>query len=815
MINVKLSEYEKKRDFSETSEPVGEIRESDAGLRFVVQKHHASRLHYDFRLEVDGVLKSWAIPKGPTLDPTEKRLAVMVEDHPYDYKDFEGIIPAGNYGAGNVIIWDEGTYHSYEHENRNESLELIRQGLEKGDLKFVLRGKRLQGKYALVKMKTGEDNNWLFLKKKDEYAVPGFQINSLDDPFPHKIKPMLATLVKEPFNHPDWIFEIKLDGYRTIAEIRDGGVELYSRNFTSFNQLFEPISQALAGSADAVFDGEVVVLDERGRSNFQLLQNYARGGSGQLVYFVFDLLYLEGKDLRNLPLCERKDKLKKFLPEHPNIRYVDDVKEMGKEFFSLAVENGLEGMIAKHCTSRYQTGKRSSDWQKIKVVQRQEAVICGFTRPKGCRPYFGSLILGAYEDDTLTHIGNCGTGFNEATLKKIHSLLEPLIQAQSPFNQKVAAADAITWVRPELVCEVKFSEWTDEGSMRHPVFLGLRADKSAREVRKEIFEPPAVEKIDTSLENNNHDTGGVTGTMDQEVTINRQPVKLTNLDKVFWPEEKYTKGDVIAYYRSMAKFILPYLKDRPQSLYRTPNGITEAGFYQKDVSSFVPDWVETHTVFSESNEKSILYMLCQNEQTLAYMANLGCIEINPWLSRIQSPEHPDYLVIDLDPEDISFEKVIETAQAVHDVLKSASVNSFPKTSGATGLHVYIPLEARYHYDIVREFARLIATLVHNEVPSITSIERSPKKRQQRVYLDFLQNRSGQTLASVYSIRPRPGATVSTPLQWKEVKPGLDPSRFTIQTIGKRVEKVGDLFAGVLGPGIDIEKTIKKFEKRLS
>ncbi len=482
---MNLDEYEKKRDFTETPEPTGQVRDADGDLCFVVQKHYASHLHYDFRLELDDVLISWAIPKGPTLDPAEKRLAIMVEDHPYDYKDFEGRIPAGNYGAGTVIIWDKGTYHSYEGEARGKTIDSVKQGLAKGDLKFVLKGSKLKGKFALVRIKSKKDNNWLFIKKKDDYAVPDFQIDSLNDPFPHKIKPMLATLVNEPFNHQDWMFEIKLDGYRAIAEVENGQVELYSRNCNSFNQLFGPIINGLKNSVEAIYDGEVVVLDESGRSKFQLLQNYAKSGVGNLFYFVFDLLYLEGKDQRSHPLRERKAKLKQFLPEHPNIRYVDDLSQFGKEFFALAQENGLEGIIAKRSYSRYQGGKRSYDWQKIKVTMRQKAIICGFTRPKGSRLHLGALILGAYEEGELIHIGNCGTGFSAASLRDTYELLLPLVQTESSFKNRIVAADVITWVKPVLICEVRYSEWTDEGIMRHPVFLGLRTDKEAIEVQKE------------------------------------------------------------------------------------------------------------------------------------------------------------------------------------------------------------------------------------------------------------------------------------------------------------------------------------------
>ena len=800
---MKLDKYEKKRDFSQTPEPSQQEGGSDGILRFVVQKHRATRLHFDLRLELDGVLKSWAVPKGPTLDPDEKRLAVMVEDHPYDYKNFEGRIPSGNYGAGTVTIWDEGTCNAYENREKEVSQQEFRRGLANGDLKFVLHGNKLKGKFALVKMKSEQDNNWLLLKKKDDYAVSDFQLDSLNDPFPKKIKPMLATLVEEPFDHPDWLFEIKLDGYRAIADVSGGTAELYSRNFTSFTEKFAQITKALSNGVDAVYDGEIVVLDEKGRSRFQLLQNFAKQGEGRPVFFVFDLLYLEGKDLRSLPLIERKEKLKQFLPESDDLKYVDYIKEEGKSFFALAQENGLEGIIAKRSSGSYLTGKRTTDWQKIKVAMRQDAIICGFTKPKGSRKHFGALVLGVYNNKKLIHIGNCGTGFDEETLAGVHEQLKPLVQKESPFKEKVPAAEKITWVQPKLVCEVRFSEWTDDGIMRHPVFLGLQTAKIGQtKTSAPVHKNPETEIKELSAES------------DQEITLNNQPLKLTNLNKIFWPQEKYSKRDVINYYQRMAPYILPYLIDRPQSLHRTPDGIIKEGFYQKNVSEIAPDWVETHSVYSESNDKEVLYLLCQNEQTLIYMANLGCIEINPWLSRTQNLDHPDYLVIDLDPEDISFDKVVEAALAVNDLLTTANIVCYPKTSGATGLHIYIPLQAKYNYEVVREFSRLIATLVHNEVPDFTSIERSPKKRQQKVYLDFLQNRQVQTLASVYSLRPRPKAPVSTPLLWEEVKPGLDPQDFTIDTIHRRVEEMGDLFKGVLGPGIDIAKSIKEFEKRL-
>ncbi len=861
-----LEEYQRKRDLGTTPEPPARAGKSAKSLRFVVHKHAASHLHYDFRLELDGVLKSWAIPKGPSLDPSVKRLAMMVEDHPYDYGDFEGVIPKGNYGAGEVIVWDAGTYGAPGATDPEQGERQLREGLKKGDLKFVLSGRKLNGEYALVRIKGDKDNTWLLIKKKDQFAsaedvtlqdrsvVSNLSIDELragkapkpaaapepaepvrpvrpggpaPDPMPHRITPMLAGSAAEPFDDPGWLFEIKLDGYRAIAEIENGQVQLYSRNNLSFNKRFPAIVSSLASlPVTAVLDGEVVALDEKGRSYFQLLQNSQRTGEPNLYYYVFDLLYLDGKDLRGEPLLARKERLRALLPKIPWVRFSDHITEYGREFFELARENNLEGILAKRADSRYFAGRRSGDWLKIKIRLQQEAVICGFTQPRGSRKGLGSLVLGVYENDELVYIGLTGGGFDDAGLKEMYAALQPLVQPESPFRQQVKTSMPATWVRPELVCEVEFSEWTDENVMRQPIFLGLREDKDPRSVVREIAEvqsqvpheqstdfdadagEPAAEKP-AAARPSSKKGGAKKG--EESVVIDGQKLILTNLDKVFWPEEGYTKGDVVDYYRKMAPVILPYLTDRPESMYRTPHGITELGFYQKEAGDLLPPWITAKEIYSKHVDKNIRFLVCQDEATLVYMANLGCIEINPWLSRLQQLDYPDYLVIDLDPEDIPFGKVVETALAVHEVLESAGAASYPKTSGATGIHIYVPLGARYDYETAGGFAKLVATLAHHKVPGFTSLLRSPKERQKKVYLDFLQNKPGQTLAAPYSIRPRPGATVSTPLAWEEVKPGLDPRRFTIRTIGERLERVGDLFQGVLGPGIDIERCLEQLQ----
>ncbi len=526
--NMGLQEYASKREFERTPEPKPGLRQKRDRLAFVVHKHAARALHYDLRLEMEGVLKSWAVPKGPSLDPAFKRLAVRVEDHPLDYKDFEGVIPEGSYGAGSVIIWDRGFYRHPSAQDEKESEKLLLDGFSKGNLKFVLKGEKLQGEFALVK--TGKDGkSWLLLKKKDRHAGKGdilrenrsvvsrktleevleadssksFRQKKLNqirlheaiesedlkeapvEPMPRGLQPMLATPVKEPFDHPDWIFEVKWDGYRAIAEIRDDGVALYSRNRISFDKKFLPITEALRKFGfEAVLDGEIVAVDDGGHPDFQRLQHY-QPGNGHLLYYVFDLLHFRGHDLMGLPLLRRKDLLKKILPSTPKIRFSDHVWKEGVLFYNAAKEKGLEGIIAKHSQSVYETGGRSRYWLKVKTQLTQDAVIAGFTEPGGGRKYFGALVLGVYAGDKLIPIGQVGAGFTANDLKNIHERLEPLIQEECPLSAKPDTKAPATWVKPELVCEVALSSWTEDAIIRHPVFLRLREDKAAREAVRE------------------------------------------------------------------------------------------------------------------------------------------------------------------------------------------------------------------------------------------------------------------------------------------------------------------------------------------
>ncbi len=524
-----LKEYASKRKFENTPEPGPNGQPEPNRLRFVVHKHAARALHYDLRLELEGVLKSWAVPRGPSLDPSFKRLAVLVEDHPLEYKDFEGVIPEHNYGAGSVIIWDRGYYHHPSTKDEQESRKLLLEGFRKGNLKFVLEGEKLHGEFALVK--TGKDGkSWLLLKKRDKNASgedilkenrsvvsrktleemlegdgsksfklkkanqirlhEAIESEDLKDapitPMPHAVQPMLATAVKEPFNHPEWIFEVKWDGYRAIAEIRDVGISLYSRNGISFVKKYAPIAESLRKFGfDAVLDGEIVVVDDQGRPDFQALQHFRGTGSGHLLYYVFDLLYFQGHDLKGLPLFRRKALLKKIIPSIPNVRLSDSVQKEGVLFYSVVKAKGLEGIIAKHAESIYEAGRRSRQWLKVKTRRTQEAVIAGFTEPGGGRQYFGALVLGAFDGDELVYIGHVGSGFGEKDLRDIHEQLGPLIVNECPFTVKPEANAPVTWVKPELVCEVEFSGWTEDNSMRQPVFLRLREDKAASEVVRE------------------------------------------------------------------------------------------------------------------------------------------------------------------------------------------------------------------------------------------------------------------------------------------------------------------------------------------
>jgi bifunctional non-homologous end joining protein LigD len=839
---MSLEKYKKKRDFSKTAEPgiasnkaavKGKVikgTEKDKTLVFVVQRHHASHLHYDFRLEMDGVLKSWAVPKGPSLNPEDKRLAMMVEDHPYDYRTFEGEIPAGNYGGGVVNIFDSGTYTALNGGTEKD----LKHGLHKGNLKFKLDGKILKGEFALVKINSSEQNAWLLIKHNDKYAIQKkFNIEDLvsaaikksgldfkkkakagsrrlvadkvkeqDETDQDIYKPMLAKLSAEVFDDPGWIYEHKLDGYRALAFITiKGEVKLISRNGIDFGSNYPTIIEALKNlGIDAVIDGELIAENNKGKSSFQLLQHYDHTKDEAILKFwVFDLLSLNGHDLREMELIKRKELLNTIINQlaNPMVLYSKHITERGKLLFEEVRKEGGEGIIAKNGESHYFSGKRSDSWLKFKLEQSQEAIIIGYSRPEGGRKYFGSLALGIYTEGKLVYIGNCGTGFNEKSLKSIYDQLQSLIIEQKPVDQQVHKERSFTWVKPELVCEVTYAEWTADRHLRHPVFKGLRADKKK-------------ENITVELPSNSNESKEYNMETEKVEQFGKKKVTLTNLNKIYWPDERISKGQLIDYYKAIAPYILLHLKDKPLSLNRHPNGIAAPGFFQKDLDTDkIPSWIKSAPLHSESNDKDIDYLICNDEATLLWMANLGCIEINPWLSTYKKPEVPLYAVLDLDPHDIDFKEVIAVAQTAKKILDEKGITSFVKTSGSKGLHIFIPISGIYDYNITKEFIHYIGQLIFEEHPHQTSLERSPSKRKERIYLDFLQNRKGQTIAAPYSVRPKPGATVSAPLEWGEVKDGLSIQKFDIFNMEQRIKEKGDLWENINKVKNNLKDALKK------
>ena len=647
-------------------------------------------------------------------------------------------------------------------------------------------------------------------------------------PFPKIVSPMLATLVDKPFDEPGWLYEIKWDGYKAVAMINRGKVDLISTNNKSFNDKFYPVVDALKKwDINAVIDGEVVVLNDKGIANFGALQNWRSEADGSLFYYVFDIMWLNGYDLKHLPLTRRKEILKETLPVENIIRLSESFDTTATEFLESVSALGLEGIMAKKEDSIYVEGDRTREWLKIKSNKRHEVVIGGFTQNEGSAKTFSSLLLGVFDNGTLDYMGKIGTGFNDKTQKEIMAKMKKLVTKKIPFTETPDVEKPsrfrpnppkakVTWLKPQLVCEVSYTEITSDGIMRHPSFEGLRIDKKAKDVTKEKAIPvkeatkkakpnkytkPADDKSRKTLLNPTDET--------QVRKINGHELKFTNLSKIYWPSEKYTKRDMLNYYYQVAPYLLPYLKDRPQSMNRFPNGINGKSFYQKDITGKAPDWIkmEPYTT-GEGEDKN--FLVPEDEAAILYMANAGAIEMNPWNSTVHKPDNPDWCLIDLDPSDKqNFDVVIKVAQATKEVLDSVGVTGYPKTSGSTGIHVYIPLGAKYTYDQCQMFGRIIATQVNNMLPDITSIERLTKARKNKLYVDFLQNRPKATLAAPYSLRPKPGATVSMPLYWEEVKKGLAMKDFTIENAMDRIKSEGDIFKPVLGKGIDLNSVLKK------
>jgi bifunctional non-homologous end joining protein LigD len=771
---ARLREYERKRDPKKTPEPFGKGKRRRKEPIFVVQRHDARRLHYDFRLERDGALASWAVPKGIPLEPGERNLAVHVEDHPLEYATFEGEIPAGQYGAGQVEIWDKGTYELIEEKPN-------------GGLTVRLDGERLQGTWTLVPAKlSGDPKNWLLLRKSGDGAGKKARRG--------RYSPMLASLAEKLPRGRGWLFEAKWDGYRTVAYVRNGDPELRTRKDQDYTERFAQVASQLPRAlrtSNCVLDGEVCAIDEQGRASFSAMQQ----GGRPLVYYVFDLLELEGEPLIHLPFTERRERLEEILDRRNRVVQLSDAFDDGAALEQAAVEQGLEGVMAKRADSRYEPGKRSRDWLKVKPgLQRQEFVVVGYTKGQGRRGgSLGALVLAVRRGRDLEWVGNVGTGFSDRTLDDLMARLRPFELETSPLAAppkmpRVRRGDVV-WVEPKLVAEVAFAEWTHDQHLRAPRFIGIRDDKVPEEVRRE-------DPVET------------------EISRGKNVLRLSNLDKVFWPEEGITKGDLLGYYRDVAPVLVPHLRDRPFTLKRYPNGITNDFFFQKDAPKGMPDWIPRRPFMVSTREtprrkRKIEAPLVNDELALLWMVNMGCIDMNVWYSRVDRPDRPDFVLFDLDPSaDVGFKEAVQVALLVKDVLDALELQGFPKTSGSDGIHVLVPIERRYTFGDTREFAEIVARTLESTHRGLVTTQWSKAKRR-GVLIDSNQNGEGKTIASVYSVRPREGAPVSTPLRWEEVDESLDPRDFTMDVVLGRVEQEGDLYEPVRTMRQSIGAALKK------
>jgi bifunctional non-homologous end joining protein LigD len=827
----RLEAYRAKRSASATPEPFGardSAPASGGGLQFVVQMHAARRLHYDFRLEWEGVLLSWAVPRGPSPNPQDKRLAVHTEDHPLDYADFEGFIPEGSYGAGAVIVWDRGIWIPLEDPDA---------GMEKGKLLFELRGYKLHGVWTLVKTK----EDWLLIKERDGFAsdkstedypqdsvysgltvaemkggvdrVREIEAELEDLEAPHEwvdgkeAKAMLATPRDGAFTREGWIFEIKYDGYRLIVAKDGQEVRLWSRAGNDLTETFPEVARAtsLLPFPHLVLDGEVVVHDADGLPSFSRLQRRSRltrrGDVARAAVtlpatlYLFDLLGFQDFDVRPLPLLERKRLLRRLLPSTGPLRFSDHIAEQGEAMFDQVQQMRLEGIVAKKEDAPYR-GVRSREWLKIRADRSSDFVIVGFTEPTGSRKGLGALHVGQYAGDDLLYVGRVGSGFTGAQLDELRQELEALEVDDAPVEGPAPSGDGHHWVRPQLVAEVRFKEFTDVGLLRQPVFQRIRDDKPPADCRlddpkRELAEPEAVSGEE------------------------ERAIPFTNLDKLFWPEGGYTKGDLIEYYRTAWEWMEPYLEDRCVVLTRYPDGIDGKSFYQKDAPGWAPEWLRTVTVWSESSERELSYFVVENQESLLYLANLATIPLHIWSSRVGTLGKPDWCVIDLDPKDAPFSDVVKVAVFLKGLCDELELPTYVKTTGSTGLHILIPLGRQCTYEQSRTLGHLLAHVAVAEMPEIATITRTISQRDGKVYIDFLQNRHGQLIVAPFSVRPVPEAAVSTPLTWDEVNGGLKVRRHTIQTVAKRMKKLGhDPMRAVLDVRPDLMEALGRLSEKL-
>ena len=908
-----LPEYKRKRDFKITPEPPGADKSSGerddssldngASLTFVIQKHHARRLHYDFRLEIDGVLVSWAVPKGPSLNPAEKRFAVMTEDHPLEYAQFEGVIPERQYGAGEVIIWDRGTYSpdeelKYSWQNKLEASARMRDGLGRGKLSFHLKGGKLEGSWTLVKLHNKE-KEWLLIKHQDRFANTHIDVTADDAqvasekggsfekigkqaPYPLAVSPMLASLADGPFVSASWFFEPKLDGVRAIAFLKDGACRLSSRRGTDLTRNYPSVAQSLSGYVDDfIFDGEVVAIDSQGRPSFQFLQQSSgalrsfgskdkvksKVGSkvdskAEIVFYVFDILYARGRDLTALPIETRKAFLQEVLRTSKCVRLVQSLGHDGEAVFSACVEMGLEGIVGKQSQSRYELGRRSKSWLKLKTNLSGEFLVCGYTEGTGSRlRTFGSLILGEYDShNVLVYIGGVGTGLDSNKLDYLIEKMTPLITKRCPFKRAPAGKLNPTWIKPELVVEVKFMERTQDNILRAPVYLQLREDIEPADVKptsivrvsdvvvEQIFQPNSelvpedqMKEVPAPVQSVLQQLDNETEKLNLEVDGNVLP--LTNLNKVFWPahgdEPAITKRDYLLYLAKISQYVIPHLTDRLITLVRFPNGINAGRFYQKHWEKGLPKFVQTIRVFTEHENRDQDFLVCNNLSTLLWLGQVADLELHTSHTRINpQPDatdlpmtmtgsvqeleasimnYPDYVILDLDPylysgkEDKGaepelhqqgFKDCCQVAMYLKKVLDSIKVDTFIKTSGKTGLHIYIPIKRTIDYDTVRALSEVICRQVLKEHPEKVTMDWAIVKRTGKVFMDHNMNARSKSLASIYSPRVAPEACVSTPLNWDELN-SIYPTDFTMRSLPERLAVRGDLWSDILSHKHDL------------
>jgi bifunctional non-homologous end joining protein LigD len=887
---MSLETYRRKRDFGRTPEPDGGARPSEPpadGRRFVVQRHRATRLHYDFRLEIDGVLMSWAVPRGPSLNPADRRMAVHVEDHPLEYFDFEGVIPKGEYGGGDVIVWDWGTF---EPEETDEPAAAVR----KGELKFRLDGQKLRGRFTLVRIRSDDPakDDWLLIHKRDEDADPEWDVDdhprsvktgrtneevaagseaiwdsrapaaeaeidlsgAREAPMPDFIAPMKATAAEGPFSDEDWLFELKLDGYRFEAVVDDGRVRLWTRNKQDAARYFPDLASAAPAwirASRVIVDGEIVALNEDGRPEFALLQDRAgmgrfgspgrgsrgdgsrspRGADAPLIYYAFDLLYHDGRLLLDVPLEQRKRLLRSVLREHPVVRYASHIEADGEEFHEIVRGQGLEGIVAKLRSSRHEPDRRSRAWLKIKIRRQQEVIVCGYEPGKGSHADIGSLILCLYEGDELRYVGEVGSGLDARTRRQLRAELDEH-RLERPPVVNPPHIKGLRWSEPRLVVRVEFSDWTDDDLLRQAAYKGLEIGRDPRSVgrEREVSARQAADAAEQAVSRSIAPARQVSDEADQPADrrsdapdlppqaatsaelealealdsegsweIGGQRLRLTNLDKVLFPEPGFTKRDLIRYYVSIAPVMLPYLRGRALNLWRWPDGVAGKHFWQKEIPSHAPAWIARWRYPEAGSSEAHTYIVADGVATMGWLANHATIDMHPWTSRVADYRKPTYALIDIDPgEATTFEEIVALARLFRTALEHLKVIGLPKVTGKRGIQVWVPVRPTYSFSQTRDWVEGLSRAVGATLPELVSWEWEKSARRGRARLDFTQNAVNKTLVAPYAVRPVANAAVSAPIGWQELdEPDLRPDGWNIRSILARIEQLGDLFRPVL------------------